>query len=67
MDRSFKNVDLFAGKAEIAKAFKRRGMRSIALDLERSAGDAACTHITLCSPRVAAPRQCPQPEIPNVT
>ena len=44
------NVDLFAGKAEIAKAFKRRGMRSIALDIERSPGDATCKHIESCCP-----------------
>ena len=44
-DQKFMNVDLFAGKAEIAKSFKRRGLRSVALDLERSKGDAACHRI----------------------
>ena len=38
-DDKFMCVDLFAGKAAISKAFRRRGMRSVALDVARSPGD----------------------------
>ena len=41
VDRGFKNVDLFAGKAAISKAFRRRNLSSIALDIDRSPGDVA--------------------------
>ena len=40
MDSKFVNVDMFAGGAEISQAFARKGLRSCALDVSYSDGDA---------------------------
>ena len=45
MPGRFFNVECFAGRSEIAKAFKRGGYPAAALDLKLNPDDAPCSHL----------------------
>ena len=45
MEKQFTNVDLFGGKCAISRAFRARGRRSVALDLELDQRDASCLQV----------------------
>ena len=47
MPGRFFNVECFAGRSEIAKAFKRGGYPAAALDLKLNPDDAPCSHLKI--------------------
>ena len=49
MPGRFVNVECFAGRSEIAKAFKRGGYPAAALDVKLNPDDDPCLQIQCCS------------------
>ena len=41
----YHNVDMFAGEAAIARAFRFRGLPSLAMDLARNPKDDTCQYL----------------------